>query len=270
MPVAAPEITPIEAHVAQAIRSPFERTLLPGFSAWFADLVEELQPDLIIPVETKGARLLEAALMYARGLLGRALDVPVLYTPALAFADPTELAKSRVLLLDDAARTGSTLDSHKEHLGRYGISEVDTAVCVIGGQERLPGVHAYCRADEGDYREYLFQLAELVVARGLPPEIDHHVYTLTTRRPLVDVWAELIVSLSQFGELSLDGPLTSTAEIESMTPPFPRAARDAPIPVDEPRARSGRKEAPAVPRRRARSGPCGARGVCRARPPSGR
>ena len=242
MTVSIPEVAPIEECIKPTGRSPFERTLLPGFAAWFADLVEELKPDLIIPIEIKGARLLEAAAVYARRVLGRSLKVPVLYTPALTFADPAELGNKRVLLLDDAARTGTTLDAHKDHLSRYGVVHLDAAVCVLGGEQPLTGVHAYCRADEAAYREYLFQLAELVVARGLPPEIDHHVYTLTTRRPLVDVWSELIESLSQFGELSLDGSLTSTADIESMTLHFPVLPSMPRYPLQSPARDQGAKK----------------------------
>lgn len=215
------EVQPISNNSVLAARSPFERTLLPKFAHWFLDRVNEYQPDIFVPVETKGARLLEATLLYARNQLGSAPRVPVLYTPALAFVDPDELANARLMLLDDAARTGSTLEAHRQRVARYGANEVDMTACVATDHQRLAEIHTFRRVDEPAYREYLFQLAELVVARGLPPEVDHHVFTLSMRGALADSWADLIEHLRYCGELSVDGALTTSADIQSMTLHFP-------------------------------------------------
>lgn len=220
-PVIVPslEIAPGEDARRRSARSPLERTLLPDFSTWLLDLITELQPDIIVPVETKGARLLDAALMHASD--ASSINVPVLYTPALSFVDPEQLSDSRVLLLDDAARSGNTVRRHRERLARYGATKVDVAVCVSAGDAHPDGIQSFCSADDAVYREYLFQLAELVVARGLPPEIDHLGFRLSVSAPLVDFWADLVTTLAPYGELSLDGPLTAGAEMESMTLHFP-------------------------------------------------
>jgi hypothetical protein len=114
-------------------------------------------------------------------------------------------------------RTGHTLQRQLDRVHHYGAHHVDMTVCIAADDHDLGDIHSFRRVDDATYREYLFQLAELVVARGLPPEVDHHVFTLTVNGPLVDNWADLIVLLSRFGKLSIDGPLTASADIEGIT-----------------------------------------------------
>ena len=52
--------------VGVAHKTAFERTLLPGFAAWAIEQIARWEPDYIVPAETKGARVLDAALTYAR------------------------------------------------------------------------------------------------------------------------------------------------------------------------------------------------------------
>jgi hypothetical protein len=234
MSLASLEIDPIIVNRTGPSRSPFERTLLPEFAQWFADRAAAYGPDIFVPVETKGTRLLEAVVLHAQNALDTPLQIPVLYTPALAFLDPATLATKRLMLLDDAAHTGHTLERHRERVYRYGARDVDMSVCIATDKYDLNDIHPFHRVDDARYREYLFQLAELVVARGLPPEVDHHVFTLTTSGPLIDNWADLITRLSHFGELSLDGPLTTSADIESITLHFPELPGMPSYPVTGP------------------------------------
>jgi adenine/guanine phosphoribosyltransferase-like PRPP-binding protein len=111
-------------------RTAFERRLLPALAGWFLERVRDSSPDYLIPVETKGARLLEAVLIYARDRLGSAIDVPVIYSTALPYLPPGALQNARVMIVDDAWRTGNNLQRHRRKIEEFGASAVDTVVCV--------------------------------------------------------------------------------------------------------------------------------------------
>ncbi|HMJ02514.1 MAG TPA: hypothetical protein VK506_06210 [Conexibacter sp.] len=203
--------------------------MLPELARWFVEHVQTVQPDAFVPVETKGARLLESILAYAHHTLGAPLQVPVLYTPALAYVDPAELADWHLALLDDATRTGRALARHRARVERYGAQHVSLLACVgldDPAEERLAdmgleGLACFRHVGGEAYRELVWQLAELVVARGLPPEVDHHVFRLAMRGSLADSWATLVDRLQRFGDLSIDGPVTTSADVVSMTLHFP-------------------------------------------------
>jgi hypothetical protein len=218
-------------------RTPFERNVLPGLAQWFLEKLDRERPDLLLPVQTKGARALERVLDYIRQELGAPVRVPLLYSPALAYVSPEELASRKVLLVDDAVRTGRSLARHSRYVMEYGAVSVQ-AVAWIGhaglakaggahGNGEKPGaelgpVSCYRWVNTDMYREYVWQLAELVVARGLPPEVDHHVFELCFAGRLADFWPSLAQAVAPYGTLTADGPLTSQEEIVSMTLHFPR------------------------------------------------
>lgn len=219
-------------------RSAFERRILPDFARWFAERVSVVRPDVFVPVETKGVHLLDAVLAYARDVLGTPLQVPVLYAPALAFIPREELARRRFLLLDDATRTGRALERHRARVERYGVADMTLLACVgldDPRSDRLPGaqlddLQCYRHVGPDVYRELVWQLAELVIARGLPPEVDHHVFRLRMPGSLIDGWATLVERLRHFGDLSVDGPVTADADVVGMTlhfPSFPGTPRAA-------------------------------------------
>jgi class 3 adenylate cyclase len=236
MPGSALAAPPIDRIGGAQARSPFERTLLPAFASWFVDRVQEEGPEIFLPMETKGAHLLEAVIEYARTHLGVSLNVPVMYTPALAYVPAEELATRRILLLDDATHSGRTLERQKQRVERYGAKDISLMACVghalprgdgepgelpLGAQEYPVPIECFSRVGGDLYREYLWQMAELVVSRGLPPEVDHHVFRLQLPGRLLDAWDRLVRLLRPYGSLSFDGPLTANEDIISMTLHFP-------------------------------------------------
>lgn len=202
-------------------KTAFERNLLPGFAHWMLDQLERREPDYLIPVETKGARVLEAVLRYARDELGEPLAVPVVYASALAYMDPKELAASRVVVVDDAVRTGGSLLRQRTRIERYGPTVIETLACVGDASEAHPEVDCYFSVEPDAYREYVWQLAELVVARGLPPEVDHHLFELQLPRRLEPSWWALRALLSDYGTLTIDGPDIEGRALQPLTLHFP-------------------------------------------------
>ena len=205
-------------------RSAFERRLLPSLARWFLERVEGCSPEYLIPVETKGARLLEAILAYAREELRSTIDVPVIYSTALPYLEAGTLENARVMIVDDAWRTGNNLLRHRQRVEGYGASEVDTVVCVGFPESEPPEEHVWCfkRApNDEQYRELLWQVAELVIARQLPPEVDHHVYRLTVPQRLPVALATLEQALAPYGTVTIDAPASSANSIFGLTLHFP-------------------------------------------------
>lgn len=202
-------------------KTAFERNLLPGFARWTLDELERREPDYLIPVETKGARVLEAVLRFAREELGEPLAVPVIYASALAYIDPEELAASRVVIVDDAVRTGGSLSRHRSRIERYGPTVIEALACVGDATEAHPGADCYRSVDPHSYREYVWQLAELVVARGLPPEVDHHLFELRLPGRLESSWWALGALLRDHGTLTVDAPDIEGETLQPMTLHFP-------------------------------------------------
>lgn len=221
----------------RAASSSFERTLLPKFAEWFVKEVDAYRPDFFVPVETKGARLLEAIDAYAARTLGTPLRIPILYAPALNYLDSDVLAGSRLMLLDDATRTGSTLARHRTRVAKHGGTEVAMRAFVGLATDDQDGefdeeVRCYLTVGDEVYRDLLWQLSELVVARGLPPEVDHHVFTLALRGQVADNWPLLLEVLSDCGHLSVDGAVTTNADVISMTLHFPTLPETPRYPLD--------------------------------------
>jgi hypothetical protein len=227
--------TPVDRISGRRGLTAFEREVLPGFSRWVVERIEQLRPDYLVPVETKGARLLEAVLAYAEEEMGFSPGVPLIYGTALAYHDREELRDSRVLVLDDALRTGRNFRRHRERLERYGASDVSGLVFMSYAKAETPvrKVESYRDVDERFYNEYLWQLAELVISRGLPPEVDHQLFALRVPGRLPVAWDRLREALRRFGTLNVDGPVSrDEEELLPMTLHFPRFPGARQYPVD--------------------------------------
>ena len=218
-------------------KTAFERNLLPGFARWFIDRLEKCRPDYLIPAETKGARLLEAVSEFARKELGAPIQVPILYRTALAYVDPETLRNSRVMILDDAKRSGSSLARHRKCVEEWGVEEVQEAICIAYGDEGGSRDRDSCYRVVSDidlYREYIWQLTELVCGRGLPPEVDHHVFEMRLPGGLPRIWGEVEAALGQFGALSVDAPEREWGEVRGLTLHFPELPGSAKHPTEGP------------------------------------
>jgi orotate phosphoribosyltransferase len=216
------------------LRTAFERNLLPGFAQWLMEQIEQWAPDYLVPAETKGVHVLDAALAYAREELGALISTPVLYGSALRYLPADVLRSCRVMIVEDAVRTGANLRRHRQEVEDQGVADVRAVACMGRAEERRGDADAECylRVTSEIYTQYLWQLTELVVARGLPPEVDHFVFELTLPRPLTLAWPRLQALLASYGSLTVDGPASEGVQIQPMTLHFPRlpgmreAARD--------------------------------------------
>lgn len=205
-------------------KTPFERNLLPSFADWTLEQIRQFEPHFLIPVETKGVHILDAAVAYARETLGKAVSTPVLYLSALSYLSREQLRSSRVMIIDNAIDTGANARRHIEEIEGYGITDVKTIVC-MGRRGREPygiDVDCYLRVDSDRYMQYLWQLTELVLARGLPPEVDHPVYEIRLARRFTPAWQQLQALLAGFGRLTIDGPESKRDETQPITLHFPR------------------------------------------------
>ncbi len=216
--------------------SAFERTLLPGFAKWLTARLQSTRPDVLIPAETKGARLLEAASDYARRELGTPIQVPILYRTALAYVEPDVLREGTAMLLDDARRSGGSLDRHRKRVQDWGVENVVEAVCIALNTGEESGSEDWFEVveDDGLYREYVWQLTEMVCTGGLPPEVDHHVFEMRLPGPLAVVWGELEAALSQFGALGFDAPEREWGNVRGLTLHFPELPGVSRYPVEGP------------------------------------
>lgn len=209
------------------VRTAFERTLLPEFAEWFVRRVELERPDFLVPAETKGARLLDIVLDYAGNELGAAIDVPVIYRPALAYMDRELLTNSKVLVLDDAKRTGNSVKRHCRRLAEFGVTDIAIAICFkydeAGEADESETREAFLQVGSIErYLDYACQMTELVIASGLPPEVDHHLFDLEVSGRLRSVWGELERALAPYGELNVDAPREKWGELCPMTLHFPQ------------------------------------------------
>lgn len=205
-------------------KSAFERNLLPGFAEWMLEQFDRWQPDYLVPAETKGARVLDAALSFARLELGERTTAPVLYGSALSYLPPEELRGARVMIVDDAVRTGSNLWRHWQQIAGHQVDEIEALACIgcEPGTGRRPEVACYLHAEPELYQRYVWQLTELVVARGLPPEVDHFLLELQLPGRLALAWPALIDVLSAYGVVTIDGPESRADQIQPATLHFPR------------------------------------------------
>jgi class 3 adenylate cyclase len=237
-----PLVEPSLDRGSRAGKTAFERNMLPGFARWFVEIVERYQPDYLVPAETKGARLLETVLDYARDVLGIGIQVPILYRTALAYVPRELLRNCRVLVLDDAIHTGNNLALHRCCIEEFGVEDVREATCIGFVEERtsIPTVECYRPIDDPEvYREHIWQLTELVVARGLPPEVDHHMFELRLPGRLPRVWSELEAALGAHGNLSVDAPRSEWGTVQGLTLHFPRFPTAREFPTEGPVRSSG-------------------------------
>lgn len=205
-------------------KTPFERNLLPGFADWTLEQIQQFEPNFLIPVPTKGVHILDAATAYARETLHRTVSTPVLYESALSYLPREQLRSSRAMIVDNAIDAGANARRSVEEIEGHGISDIKTIVC-MGRRGRAPhgiDVDCYLRVDPSRYMQYLWQLTELVLARGLPPEVDHPVYEIRVERRFTPAWHQLQSLLSGYGQLTIDGPESKRDEIQPITLHFPR------------------------------------------------
>jgi hypothetical protein len=162
---------------------------------------------------------LTVVLDYAREELGAVIAAPVIYRPALAYLDPATLARSRILVLDDAKRTGNNFDLHRRRLGEFGATDVHAAICVCLDPESKtdPAASYLVVDDESDYEEYIREMTELVVSSGLPPEVDHLVFELDLPQTPTFAWPRLEAALAPHGDLSVDAPRGDWGELRPLT-----------------------------------------------------
>lgn len=205
-------------------KTAFERNLLPGFAHWVIQEIERRRPDFLIPAETKGVRVLEAVLTYAREELGTPITVPVLYGAALSYVDREDLRGSRVMIIDDAVRTGTSLSFLRAWVARHEVADIQALAC-IGLDSDTPErrrIDCYRSVDAPLYQQYVWQLTELVVSRGLPPEVDHFVFELRLPGRLSLTCRQLQAVLAEHGDLTIDGPAAKRDELQPMSLHFPR------------------------------------------------
>jgi hypothetical protein len=193
--------------------------MLPDFARWFLARIEAVRPDYLIPAETKGARLLDVVLDHLREELGVQLEIPVLYRPALAYLDPAKLASGRILVLDDARRTGTNYNLHVRRLLEFGAADVHAAICVCldPDGDSDPEESFLLTEDAALYAECVQEMTELVAAPGLPPEVDHLVFELRTPGPLEIDWSRIEAALAPYGDLALDAPREDSGLLRPLT-----------------------------------------------------
>lgn len=210
-------------------KTPFERNFLPRFASWFLNTLDQDNPDFFIPVERKGAHLLDTVLAYLRFDLGVPVRTQVLYKRALFFTNPAEMLGKKALILDDATRSGRTLRRYNEVVKACGNPAVKMMACIGAsslGEAPSKGlrddVQCFVELPPNLYREYLQQIAELVVSRGLPPEADHHMFSITPLGSLARFWDSLLDRLSIEGKLDVRGPVSGDRTIHGATLHFPQ------------------------------------------------
>lgn len=222
MRVAAP--TQLARCARGGSKTAFERKLLPDFAEWLVEQIDRRQPDYLMPAETKGVWVLKAALEYAREELGKPILVPVLYSPALAYIEPGLLQGSRVMIVDDAVRTGASIARLRDWIASYEVADIQAVACV-GHTEVTPNrraVDSYLTVDGPLYQQSIWQLTELVVSRGLPPEVDHFVFEGRLEGSFIRAWHRLGELLAGYGQLTVEGPFAKREEVLPMTLHFPR------------------------------------------------
>jgi adenine/guanine phosphoribosyltransferase-like PRPP-binding protein len=230
-----------------AVQTTFERNVLPDFAGWFAAQVEAEQPDIVMPVETKGARLVDATLAFLDRELATPSRVPVRYKRSLDYTSIEELAGKKVLVLDDATRTGRTLNGYRLRI-RDCCPDADAVLLACFGALSDDGslknrVHQDIRCFRDclpeTYHEELWQLTELVVARGLPPEVDHHIFRLRSTLPIARFWSTVVDALGRYGQIDDHGVTSADGLLHGATLHWPDFAPAALLPLAGPIRREG-------------------------------
>jgi len=213
---------PFDRATRRGGKTAFERNILPGFARWLLDEIDRRRPDYLVPVESKGARLLETVLRYASDELGSPIPVPVIYGTALAYMDPADLKDVRLMLVDDAVRTGANQQHHRTRAHNYGATDIQAVACIGDGAHEHENVDCYLTVGEELYHEYVWQLTELVAARGLPPEVDHHIFEIRFPYRIAGAWDQLQRHLAELGQLTIDSSERNSDELLPATLHFPR------------------------------------------------
>jgi len=225
-------------------QTPFERNILPRFSRWLAQILEETRPDVIMPVERKGAHLLDAALDYLRAEAAFPVRAQILNKRSVFFNEPSEWSGKTVLLLDDTVHSGRTLSAYKDALKVSGDPVVRMIACVgapLEGEDAnrraQDAIRCFLEPAQRQYQEYVWQIAEHIVSRGMPPEVDHHVFRLTSDLSLKDFWPALLAILESQGELDIYDP-SADGVVRGATLHWPHFM-EAALPADGPIRKEG-------------------------------
>jgi hypothetical protein len=214
-----------------SLTTSFERNLLPPFAEWIAELIGAEQPKLLMPVETKGARLLDAALCWLERN-ERPPRLPVRLRRALDYTDPAELAGATILVVDDTTRTGRTLNRYRKRIQDCTPEATALLVACFGvlAEDGSPRsrvrdeIRCFRECLPSQYRENVWQLAEFLASFGLPPEVDHHVLRLPTTIPLARQWELVIDRLRPFGVVDDYGVVSADGLLYGATLHWPSFA----------------------------------------------
>lgn len=95
--------------------------LIEQFARHLEELIEHIQPNFIVPLETKGAILLEMCLSRIRHALPA--DLKIIYPRAFEYLKQEELRSGRFLIVDDTVFSCTTLMRVNESLTDKGASE---------------------------------------------------------------------------------------------------------------------------------------------------
>lgn len=196
------------------LTTPFARKVLPRFGAWFYRALEQEEPHYLVPVERKGAHLLDAVLAYLSLHQSSPVRASVLYRRAFSYLAPDSLDGAKVLLLDDATHTGKTLHDYSRAVKGCGNAHVRMLACIgvalptdDPARKLRADISCFVEPPEDKYHEYLWQMSELVLARGLTPELDHHQFRLSASGSLLRLWPRMLSALADYGVLDVHGPL---------------------------------------------------------------
>jgi hypothetical protein len=229
-----------------AVQTPFERNVLPDFASWLGDLIGSTNPDVLMPVETKGARLVDAALAYMDEHL-HLPDIPVRLRRSLDYTAPEDLLDRRVLVVDDATHSGNTLNRYRKRIEDCCPGATPILAACFGALAPDGARRSRVRDTISCFREYLpdayrenaWELTELVVARGLPPEVDHHMLRVPARIPLAREWAAILDRLAPFGVIDDFGAVSADGLLYAATLHWPTFAPSELLVSDGPIRREG-------------------------------
>jgi len=148
------------SHVAKTGDEPRETLTWGGFGAATRALAREIandgfRPDIVLAI-ARGGLTVAGALAYALGVkncgamnvefytdVGETLDVPVVLPPTLA---PVDIRGLRVLIADDVADTGKTLELVRKEIAEH-VNETRCAVLYVKPWSIITPEYAWARTD---------------------------------------------------------------------------------------------------------------------------